>query len=144
MIYQYITLEYHKQVCEYTMTQLYYDSLITIAILHDILHSCHNEELLQVSHLTVDNFTHLFHKSYVIVRKSMKREIFKYACGLYSLCCYRLRTTTLYYTLFHMQSSQIHMYTSAYSGTQWNFRTSVQYTTIEAALRHRFGRSNLQ
>ena len=76
MIYQYITLEYHKQVCEYTMTQ-YYDSLITIAILHDILHSCHNEELLQVSQLTVDNFTHLFHKSYVIVRKSMKREIFK-------------------------------------------------------------------
>ena len=97
------------------MTQ-YYDSLITITILHDILHSCHNEELLQVSHLTVDNLTHLFHKSSVIVRKSMKREIFKYACGLYSLCCYRLRTTTLYYTLFHIQSSEI--YTSAYSGTE--------------------------
>ena len=112
------------------MTQ-YYDSLITITILH----SCHNEELFQVNHLTVDNLTHLFHKSSVIVRKSMKREIFKYACGLYSLCCYRLRTTTLYYTLFHIQSSQI--YTSAYSGTQQNFRTSVQYTTIEAAPRHK-------
>ena len=119
------------------MTQ-YYDSLITIALLH----SCHNEELLQVSHLIVDNLTHLLHMSYVIVRKAMKREFFKYACGLYSLCWYRLRTTTLSNILFHIQSSQI--YTSAYYGTQQNFRTSVQYTTIEAAPRHRFGRYNLQ